>query len=233
MQSLKYLLTKIIIAIPFIIALGIIYIIFFKFVPSVFNFSFSFGFTTNTVDNFLPDPKNIKPFVSSVIKDEDVKINGTIVGINKNRSPIGDTYVTTDKKGNLIYFQLNKQSVEPQEVTFNPIKKNYNDSDYVRSLSIFSGGHIYTGMKFTGQAKNTMFKDGLFQVMVIDKFGRIIDVENVLANNDWAFPGWSRFNVKINGVLPVATPCALIFKPAVGSPDSYKGIYVQVPEICN
>ncbi len=229
METLQFLIKKIIITIPIIFLVGLIYFVFIKYSPN-----FSFGKVNGSLSDLLPDPRltpEIKPYV---LNSPDLKINGTVVGVNQNRTG-GASYMTVDKNGNLVYYKLSPNTTQNNTLfNLNQGTKKYTDTDYVRNLSIFSNGHIYTGLTFTGEAKNTMFKNGVFQVLVVDRFGRIISADNITTSpSNWSMPGWVRFYGKLSGVLPVNTPCSIIFRPAQGAPDSANGIYVSVPEICN
>lgn len=230
METLQFLIKKIIVAIPVIFVVGLIYFVFVKYSP---DFSFAFERKGGSLGDLLPDPKLTEEFKPYILESSDLKIDGTVVGINQNLTK-GITYVTVDKNGNLIYYKPNQGTTQNNTLfNINQATKKYKDSDYVRNLSIFTGGHIYTGLTFTGEAKNTMFKNGAFQVLVVDRFGRILSIDNVTTSNNWAMPGWVRFYGKLTGTFPVNSPCSLIFRPAQGSADSYNGIYVQVPEVCN
>lgn len=90
-----------------------------------------------------------------------------------------------------------------------------NRSLTVRNLSIYEGGHVYTGLSFIGEARNSMFRDGKFPILMIDQAGRVIGVSAARATTDWTVPGWTRFETKIIYALPVNTPCTMIFEEAL------------------
>lgn len=98
----------------------------------------------------------------------------------------------------------------------------------VRNLSIFEGGHIYTGITFSGEAKENMFVNGKFPILIIDNNGRIAGVSYAEQINMWATPGWARFQVKIQSVLPNKVPCRMIFQSA-----SQQQIKSSIPITCN
>lgn len=85
---------------------------------------------------------------------------------------------------------------------------------YIRNLSVYEGGNISYGSTFTGEARGTMFKNGLFTILVIDRNGRILASMDAINTGMWATPGWSRFQATVPQRLPSGTPCALVFLSA-------------------
>jgi hypothetical protein len=85
----------------------------------------------------------------------------------------------------------------------------------VRNLSIYEGGHVYTGLSFIGEAKATMFRDGKFPIVVVNQKGQVIGVSAAIATTNWAVPGWVRFETKIVYPLPSNAPCTMIFEEAL------------------
>ena len=112
-----------------------------------------------------------------------------------------------------------------------PINPITQKSLYIRNLSIYEGGHIYTGISFTGEAKDTMFKDGKFPIIIVDDKGKVITVIPGEATTNWSIPGWVRFRAKLPTTIPNKSPCTMVFQSA-NSPAS-KPIYVAIPVICN
>jgi hypothetical protein len=83
---------------------------------------------------------------------------------------------------------------------------------YVRNLSIYEGGHVYTGLSFVGEARASLFREGKFPIVIIDQSGRVVGMSYAVATTNWAIPGWVRFETKINYVLPNKVPCLMIFE---------------------
>ena len=106
---------------------------------------------------------------------------------------------------------------------------------FIRNLSIYEGGHTYTGLTFTGEARNTMFQNGVFPVIIADQAGRVVSRSYAQATSNWSTPGWVRFYVKINDVLPNKVYCTMIFEEGRG-PYTYNTslpVRVAIPVLCN
>lgn len=99
----------------------------------------------------------------------------------------------------------------------------------VRNLSIYEGGHVYTGLTFVGEAKSTMFRDGKFPIIVVDDKGRIVGVSFALATTNWSVPGWTRFTTKINYALPNAIPCTMVFEEALDEKERITRQPLRIP----
>jgi hypothetical protein len=82
---------------------------------------------------------------------------------------------------------------------------------YIRNLSVYEGGNIQYGMTFVGEARDTMFKDGAFPIVIIDRGGHILAVMQATNTRTWAAPGWVRFQATIPNRLPNGLDCALVF----------------------
>jgi hypothetical protein len=107
-------------------------------------------------------------------------------------------------------------------------------SSYLRNLSIFQGGHIYTGLTFFGEAKNTMFENGKFPIIIVDANNFVAAVAYAEATTQWSAPGWVRFQVKINSVLPNKMACSMVFQQGMPSyRTSATPVHVVIPVLCN
>ncbi len=118
---------------------------------------------------------------------------------------------------------------------------------YIRNLSIYEGGHVYTGLSFVGEAKNTMFQDGRFTIVIADSTGKVVSTSYADATTAWSAPGWVRFEVKINSVLPNKVRCIMVFQSGAparqNSNSSYSSytysnqqatpVRVAIPILCN
>ena len=105
---------------------------------------------------------------------------------------------------------------------------------YIRNLSIFQGGHVYTGLSFIGEAKSSMFKNGRFPIVVVDASGKIVGVSFAIAETTWAVPGWVRFRTKIDYLLPSNVPCTMIFEEALNQTERVRQpARVSIPIRCN
>jgi hypothetical protein len=103
---------------------------------------------------------------------------------------------------------------------------------YIRNLSIYEGGHIYTGLSFIGEARSTMFKNGKFPIIITDNTGKVVSVTNAEAMTNWAVPGWTRFQTKITSVLPNKISCTMIFQSSA-SYTTQQPTRVAIPILCN
>jgi hypothetical protein len=122
--------------------------------------------------------------------------------------------------------------VEPAQVS--QTSTAYQDKNiFIRNLSIYKGGHVYTGLSFVGEARETMFKDGKFPIIMADQTGRVLSVSYGEATTNWAVPGWVRFQVKINGVFPSNVPCTMVFEQAMMQGSHITPTRVGVPVMCN
>ena len=109
---------------------------------------------------------------------------------------------------------------------------------YIRNLSIYEGGHIYTGLSFVGEARSTMFINGKFPIVIVDGAGRVVTVTYAESTTDWSAPGWLRFQAKITTVLPNKVQCGMIFEQARSSSqypynDAASPVRVAIPILCN
>jgi hypothetical protein len=119
-----------------------------------------------------------------------------------------------DAKGNYI-IGSSKTNAQPQSSGSTTSNEATDRSLSIRNLSIYQGGHVYTGLSFVGEARSTMFRDGKFPVVVIDAAGRLVGISAAVAQTQWAVPGWVRFETKIMYALPNNVPCTMIFEEAL------------------
>lgn len=242
METLRYLLSKIVIIIPILLILTGIYWLGTKLIPylpsNMRNFSH---------EDILPPPGSwgtIEPAKTPSATDNvfvpNEAYNGSTGGFGNS------VYVSFGEKGNTVYttYDSNNQPITTNhlnEITQSPnannqppqIPSNFNRKDYIRNLSIYENGFIYTGLTFVGEAKSTMFTNGIMPIIIIAPNGKLISIEQAIAQSQWTTPGWVRFAVKIKNVPPIKTPCNLIFQSAQGSPDSYNKISIPFAGICN
>jgi hypothetical protein len=109
---------------------------------------------------------------------------------------------------------------------------------YIRNLSIYEGGYLYTGLSFVGEAKSTMFINGAFPIIVADGLGKVVTVLKAEATNDFAPAGWTRFQAKIVSQLPEKVRCSVVFEQAVNKNqypfnDGGQPVRVIIPVLCN
>ena len=192
----------------------------------------------NKDGGWLPSPKNFSgilgegkvPNENENIYEPNTPYNGFSNEHNKGSAKVN--YVTYTTKGEEILNNKNENISSADNLILNP---NYSYQDkvlYIRNLSIYEGGHIYTGLSFIGEAKNTMFKDGKFPILIYDNTGKIVSVTSAEATTIWSTPGWVRFQAKITGTVPNKVSCTMIFQS--GDTQSAKvPIRVAIPIQCN
>lgn len=101
---------------------------------------------------------------------------------------------------------------------------------YLRNLSIYENGHIYTGLAFVGEARSTMFREGKFPIIVLDQGGRVVGVSAAIATTDWTVAGWTRFETKIIYTLPTGSlPCTMVFEQGLTSKERLTNTPLRIP----
>lgn len=199
-------------------------------------------------DDILPSPRKYSGFFTNVAATTSSKVYGntfvapatfvyggpitSIGGTTNNnatviKSPDGYTYntydysaypTTLDEKGNYV-IGFPKTSVQTQSPGAVNIDTDADRRLTIRNLSIYQGGHIYTGLAFVGEARSMMFRDGKFSIIVVDRAGRLVGISTAVAQTKWTVPGWVRFETKINYSLPSNAPCTMIFEEALTSSE--------------
>ncbi|MFA6608705.1 MAG: hypothetical protein WCT07_02240 [Candidatus Paceibacterota bacterium] len=234
MDSLRIILSflfKLIIVLIFVTAIIWLFSIFLPKVSlrSILSSSTSTPAAKDTVDNgWLPAPGSF----GSLFKFKPTKTPSeteNVFSYNNTQFDSQVDYITYTSSG----MQVVHPSKNSNILSGNTLISNYSDkSKYLRNLSIYEGGHIYTGISFYGEAKSTMFKNDTFPIIIVDSFGKIVSVTNVEKMNVWATPGWTRFHVRINSILPNKVPCTMIFQSANTRP-SEQPVRVAIPVLCN
>lgn len=87
-------------------------------------------------------------------------------------------------------------------------------SSYIRNISVYEGGTITYGMTIYGEARDTMFKNGLFTIVIVDQAGKVITTAQAINTGTWATPGWARFQTTIPSRLPSKVRCGMLFLSA-------------------
>ncbi len=140
-------------------------------------------------------------------------------------------FISYTQSGTQMKTTINTSNIYDQ--SFNGIASSYTEKSlYIRNLSIYEGGHVYTGLSFTGEARDTMFNNGKFPIIIADQTGKVVGIAIAEATTNWSIPGWVRFQVKINGVLPDKIPCTMVFQSSV----TYQGkqpVRISIPIVCN
>ncbi len=146
------------------------------------------------------------------------------------------SYVTYTSTGTAV---INGSSARQGENSQAPVQSKTTLSSNrvlsIRNLSIYEGGHVYTGLAFVGEAKASMFRDGKFPIVVVDQAGKVVGVSAAIATTNWTVPGWVRFETKITYPLPVNVPCTMIFEEALTQQErnTRQPLRVPIQERCN
>lgn len=207
---------------------------------------FSKNGTSTVSGSWLPAPGSYKGVfgnASGTITSNEYKpgvaYNGWGNAYNNNNGGAQVDYVTYTTEGTQIIkggqnsvFDSSQTLTKSQNVSSSGFADR---SLYIRNLSIYEGGHVYTGLSFTGEARNTLFQNGKFPVVIVDGAGRVVTVSYAEATSNWSVPGWTRFQVKINGVLPNNIQCAMIFEEAKQQYTYNNSLptRVAIPVMCN
>lgn len=110
-----------------------------------------------------------------------------------------------------------------------------NRSLFVRNMSLYEGQKIYSGYSFFGEARDEMFSNGAFPILVAGANGNFLGVFRASSTASWSVPGWTRFEVVFNAhVFPaISQPCTLIFQQAREQYSNQAPFRVGMPVTCN
>lgn len=87
---------------------------------------------------------------------------------------------------------------------------------YIRNISLFEGSVIRPGDKIVAEAREGMFKNGSFAVVIVDTQNRAVAMANTTILDNWSAPGWRRFQVVIPPTIPEDEECLLVFASQQG-----------------
>lgn len=106
---------------------------------------------------------------------------------------------------------------------------------YIRNLSLYEGGHVYSGLTFMGDAKNSLFVQGRFPIVIVEQTtGRVIARTYASATTNWSVPGWVRFGAKFDTVMQSnSSSCAMIFEAGAPTGSNNELLRVAIPVMCN
>ncbi|MBP6948575.1 MAG: hypothetical protein KBC41_00870 [Candidatus Pacebacteria bacterium] len=238
MESIKFLITFL-----FRISIVIFLVAFVWWLVSVLAPSFSpkaliLGRPATALDKegWLPSPRNFNGLFGKVKapSSQDNVYDGTLY-IYKSDTQY--EHNNTVEYISYSYPSYANQGIKKATSTNVSSVQNTNNAPkslYIRNLSLYQNGRIYQGISFTGEAKNIMFLQGKFPVVIVDQAtGRVISVSFAEATTDWAIPGWVRFKVTINNVGANKIPCTMVFEQARVQNSQAVPSRVAVPFICN
>ena len=205
----------------------------------VFTSPNSFSETSTTSRSWLPAPGSFKGIFASKSGSVNDGSNNKFHGydtISQTTNAYSYSYVTFKQNGKTMVLEQSNNGVTQPTNQNQQTNVVYAKKDlYIRSLTIYEGGRIYSNLDFSGEAKNTMFNDGKFNVIIVEQLtGKVLAHAHGVAQSNWTVPGWARFQVRFASVLPSqATSCAMIFE--AGKPTGINGelLRVAVPVKCN
>jgi hypothetical protein len=255
MDTIRYLLSKIIVLIIVIAAFCFLYWMGSKLVPYFPTSTHITKDSTGVADQgefFLPSPRNVSTYFKQPVVAVPLTTNNNqplvsnadgkgqyIPTGNGQYIYVSDT-VSYDSHGNVIYTRGTTQALATTNQTnisqntggqiFDPNQSGFSIMEsYVRNLSIYRGGSVYMGLTFVGDARENMFVNGKFLLFVVDPTGRAIGSGEAETLEQWSVPGWHRFSAKITSTVPYkGAGCGLVFQQPHPS-----GIHVAIPAQCN
>lgn len=144
------------------------------------------------------------------------------------------SYPTTLDSNGKYTVDSNTKSATTSPQTNVKVTEDASKSLYIRNLSIYQGGHIYTGISFVGEARTSLFRDGKFPIVIVDGAGKVVGVSAAVALESWSVPGWVRFETKILYTLPNKVPCTMYFEEALTQAErTRQPVRVPLPIMCN
>ncbi len=188
-------------------------------------------FSTEEKRDILPSPRAYSGLIKSVTAPTpttNLYVHGKPFD---GYESYGGTYTYSTSTASFVSY--NSRSSSSNQPTVAPSR-----SMYIRNLSIYENGHVYTGLSFVGEARNEMFSNGGFHVIVVDQRGVLVGTSRAVKQDNWSVPGWSRFSVKVQHVLPPGgAPCSMIFEQDMDQ-FKYSGVTAQpvrvgIPIKCN
>jgi hypothetical protein len=147
------------------------------------------------------------------------------------------TYTSTSSSGNNVGVSFISGTQQDQLSQGSTTKKGsvvYSQKSlFVRNLSIYEGGHTYAGLTFAGEARDTMFLNGRFPIIIANQAGQVVSVAYAEATTNWTIPGWVKFQVLINTMTSSKVPCTMVFEQAKVKNSQTQPTRVAMPVTCN
>jgi hypothetical protein len=156
--------------------------------------------------DWLPAPKQYGLLGKNNQKDQ----YGSVY-VHNNQYP---SFMSPNDVGYVLYTATGTQIVRNDGTVFSGNTSAHTArSAYVRNLSFYDGGAISYGSTYTGEARESMFRNGTFPIVIVDNQGRVITSTHAINTGSWAAPGWIRFQFAVPVRLP-QIPCGLVFLSA-------------------
>jgi hypothetical protein len=209
----------------------------------------SVGGEDQSFADLLPSPRNVGGLFGkaktpsaedNVYKGGEV-YNGYANAFNGNKGGASVNFVTYTEQGEKIthvdgtpVFNTNGEATTNTNTMQAKTAIGYAPKElYIRNLSIYERGYVYTGLTFVGEARSTMFQNGHFPVVIVDAQGKVLSVNYAEATSDWTVAGWAKFGIRINGSLPNNIPCTMVFEQARVSGSQAVPTRIAIPIQCH
>ena len=203
--------------------------------------------TSSMQSGWLPAPGSFKGLLANIHGQPSVGYGSVFNGFDNGSGDSQYRYVDYQEESQATvnaYVQSSVSGNSGQNTEIGSQKQNTNinigntfaqKSMYLRSLSLYEGGHIYTGLSFTGEARNLMFVNGKFPIIIAEQStGRVLAVATAEATSNWATPGWVRFQTKVSSLnSSTARSCLMIFEQARSQGSQIQPVRVAIPIQCN
>lgn len=171
--------------------------------------------------------------------------NTSFSGVDKSEYPYGrpvtsEDFLQYDSTGNIpewpkgskspvIQNGLSQTGGSADYQTFDPVRAGFSQIAYVRSLSLYKKARVYGGLSFDGEAKESMFANGMFVLFVVNPQGQVVGKGEARISDEGARTEWRKFIGRITTQVGYrGDGCTLLFQQA--KPN---GIRVYFPVTCN
>ena len=189
--------------------------------------------------DWLPAPRNYASFFAPKNADGTygkIYVSNTKYNGSQNTVPQNNSYYQSQPGVDFVaYTESGTKIIKGSGNVTGPVVPNTTNykgaspdrSLYIRNLSVFEGSNIFYGQTFVGEARDIMWKNGVFQIVIVDVQGSTLASFQAVNTGSWAVPGWSRFQATIPVRLPRGVPCGIVFVSAA------QNIRVHIPVRCN
>lgn len=237
METVQYLLSKLVTVIVILSIFAFLYwmgTLLVPFLPKSVSFAKDANATSTegAKDDFefwLPTPgsfsakgldKGEYPYGRPVTEADFLRYDGSGVGVPE--WPKGS-------KSPVILEGTSQAGASADYQTFDPSRSGFTLVPYVRSLSLRKDANVYAGLRFEGEAKESMFFNGMFLIYVVDPSGQFVGKGEARLSDDGARTEWRKFIGRITTQVGYrGKNCTLLFQQA--RPN---GVRVYFPATCN
>lgn len=200
MDSIRYMLGAIVKIVVVLLIVAFLMVVFRYAYPGGIQVSFS-GLAIK--GDWLPAPRDMKKEAPKPGAD------GYYGTVYQHGAPFGgyqaqpQQYITYSSQG-----QQANGTVQPYAGGSSPSAER---AYYVRNLSVYEGAPVSHGMALYGESRDSMFKNGIFQIVIADRSGKAIVSMPAINLGTWSVPGWARWKAVVPIKLPQNIDCLLVF----------------------